>query len=103
MNKNNADHGILFEATNLIIGYGSSVPEYLLNDILKLLGIFLNVREPNLKYLGLETMCKFCTNNEHVIEKYLPVILQSLKMNDISIKRRALDLLYLMCTEQSAQ
>ena len=49
MNKNNADHGILFEATNLIIGYGSSVPEYLLNDILKLLGIFLNVREPNLK------------------------------------------------------
>lgn len=51
-------HGILFEATNLIISYGNSVPDAL-NDIVKLLGVFISVRDPNLKYLGLETMCKF--------------------------------------------
>lgn len=51
-------HGILFEATNLIISYGKSVPDGF-NDIVKLLGVFISVRDPNLKYLGLETMCKF--------------------------------------------
>ena len=61
-------HGILFEATNLIISYGNSIPDGL-NDIIKLLGVFISVRDPNLKYLnlnlefsrylGLETMCKF--------------------------------------------
>lgn len=64
VNKNNADHGILFEAANLIIHYGNNLPEGLHNDIVKLLGIFISVREPNLKYLGLETMCKFSIGNE---------------------------------------
>lgn len=61
VNKNNANHGILFEAANLIIHYGKSkdISESLKEDIVKLLGIFISVREPNLKYLGLETMCKF--------------------------------------------
>ena len=27
VNKNNADHGILFEATNLIIHYGPELPD----------------------------------------------------------------------------
>ena len=59
VNKNNADHGILFEAANLVITYGGAVGMDLKNDILKLLGIFISVKEPNLRYLGLETMCKF--------------------------------------------
>ena len=46
-----------FEATNLIISYGHRVPDAL-NDIVKLLGVFISVKDPNLKYLGLETMCK---------------------------------------------
>lgn len=53
VNKNNADHGILFEATNLIIHYGKQIPETFNNDVVKLLGIFISVREPNLKYLQL--------------------------------------------------
>ncbi len=59
VNKNNADHGILFEAANLVISYGGAVGMELKNDILKLLGIFISVKEPNLRYLGLETMCRF--------------------------------------------
>lgn len=59
INKNNVDHGILFEAANLVIVYGGAVGMELKNDILKLLGIFISVKEPNLRYLGLETMCKF--------------------------------------------
>jgi AP-2 complex subunit alpha len=68
VNKNNTDHGILFEAVNLIIHYGNDLSENLQNDVVKLLGIFISVREPNLKYLGLETMCKLCAAQETNIE-----------------------------------
>jgi AP-2 complex subunit alpha len=47
-------------------------------------------------------MCKFVSASDANIEEHLATILKSLKMNDISIKRRALDLLYLMCTQNSA-
>jgi len=56
-----------------------------------------------IRYLGLETMCKLVHNNEDLVEKHLSTILKSLKSNDISIKRRALDLLYLMCTQNTAK
>jgi AP-2 complex subunit alpha len=69
-----------------------------MEEVIKKLGIFISVREPNFKYLGLEVMCKVVHDNEDVVEKHLSTILKSLKSNDISIKRRALDLLYLMCT-----
>lgn len=48
-------------------------------------------------------MCKFSQHNESLIDTHLTTILKSLKMNDISIKKRALDLLYLMCTQSSAK
>jgi len=67
LNRNNVVHGVLFEATNLIISYGHRVPDAQ-NDIVKLLGVFISVKDPNLKYLGLETMCKLSLYNENVIE-----------------------------------
>ena len=51
VNKNNADHGILFEAANLIISYKTSVPPDLRNETITLLGIFITVREPNIRFL----------------------------------------------------
>lgn len=48
-------------------------------------------------------MCKLIHNNEDLVEKHLSTILKSLKSNDISIKRRALDLLYLMCTQNTSK
>ena len=103
VNKNNADHGILFEASNLVIHYGHSAPSDIKNDIVKLLGIFVSVKEPNLRYLGLETMAKFAILNVEAIEEHVTTIFKSLKDNDISIRRRALELLYLMSTPQSSQ
>jgi len=104
VNKNNADHGILFEAANLIISYKNSVPPDLRNETITLLGIFITVREPNIRYLALESMCKFNATpaSIKIITDHLPTILKSLRDNDISIRRRALDILYLMCTNQTA-
>ena len=49
VNKNNTDHGILFEAINVIIAYGELLPERLRNEAITLLGIFITVREPNIR------------------------------------------------------
>jgi AP-2 complex subunit alpha len=58
VNKNNSDHSILFEAINLIIHYKNSAYEVLRKDIVTLLGKFIAVKEPNIRYLALETMAK---------------------------------------------
>ena len=102
VNKNNADHGILFEAANLVITYGGTIGGDLKNDILKLLGIFISVKEPNLRYLGLETMCKFAIQSVDQIEDHISTIFKSLRDNDISIRKRALELLYLMSTQSTS-
>jgi len=51
VNKNNADHGILFEAIHLIIYYGNKIPEKLRNDAITYLGMFITIREPNIRLL----------------------------------------------------
>lgn len=104
VNKNNADHGILFEAANLIISYKNAVPPELKTETVTLLGIFITVREPNIRYLALESMSKFSSSvvSGKIIADHLPTILKSLRDSDISIRRRALDILYLMCTSQTA-
>jgi AP-2 complex subunit alpha len=58
VNKNNSDHSILFEAINLIIHYKNAAYEVLRKDIVTLLGKFISVKEPNIRYLALETMSK---------------------------------------------
>lgn len=72
------------------------------NDILKLLGIFISVKEPNLRYLGLETMCKFVQVAGDQLEDHLNTIFKSLRDNDISIRKRALDLLYLISSPNTS-
>lgn len=62
----------------------------------------MSVKEPNLRYLGLETMAKFAVLNVDAIEEHLNTIFKSLRDNDISIRRRALELLYLMSTPSSS-
>lgn len=58
VNKNNSDHSILFEAINLIIHYKQSAFEVLRKDIVNLLGKYISVKEPNIRYLALEAMAK---------------------------------------------
>ena len=49
-------------------------------------------------------MCKFSqtAHSDDIIQEHLKTILGSLRDNDISIRRRALDILYLMCSQQTA-
>jgi AP-2 complex subunit alpha len=76
-------HAVLFESVNLIVCWGSSGPAQL-RDGTMLLGKFISVRELTFDYLGLLTMARDLET--HV----------SLKDADISVRRRALDLLFVM-------
>jgi AP-2 complex subunit alpha len=104
VNKNNSDHSILFEGINLIIHYKSSAYEVLRKDIVNLLGKFISVKEPNIRYLALETMSKLqgIQVSSFLIKQHLQKIFVSLRDPDISIRRRALDLLFCLCDQESA-
>lgn len=105
INKSNADHAILFEAVNLIVTWGSSGPAQLREGAMKLLGKFISVREPNIRYLGLLTMAKLAQldGTAESIKKHQATVLVSLKDADISVRRRALDLLFVMCDTDNAE
>jgi AP-2 complex subunit alpha len=105
INKSNADHAILFEAVNLIVTWGSAGPVQLRDGAMKLLGKFISVREPNIRYLGLMTMAKLAQleGSAEGIKKHQATVLVSLKDSDISVRRRALDLLFVMCDTDNAE
>jgi len=105
INKSNADHAILFEAVNLIVCWGSTGPAQLRDGAMKLLGKFISVREPNIRYLGLLTMAKLAQleGSAESIKKHQATVLVSLKDADISVRRRALDLLFVMCDTDNAE
>lgn len=105
INKSNADHAVLFESVNLIVCWGSSGPQQLRDGAMKLLGKFISVREPNIRYLGLLTMAKLAQleGSAESIKKHQATVLVSLKDADISVRRRALDLLFVMCDTDNAE
>ena len=93
VNKNNATHAVLFEAINLTIHLGAQAET--LPQAINLLGRFISIREANIRYLGLETMARLSIAQPDTMEalkKHQSTILFSLKDQDISIRRRALDL-----------
>ena len=103
VNRNNAEHSILFEATNYVITHYGVFGAEFKSNLIKLLGIFINIREPNLRYLGLEAMCKFAIICSTEFDDHLNTIFKSLRENDISIRKRALELLYLISNSTNSK
>ncbi|BAS81935.1 Os03g0112101, partial [Oryza sativa Japonica Group] len=97
VNKNNASHAVLFEALALVMHLDAE--KEMMSQCVALLGKFIAVREPNIRYLGLENMSRMLlvTDVQDIIKRHQAQIITSLKDPDISIRRRALDLLYGMC------
>eukprot|EP00344_Euplotes_crassus_P006269 CAMPEP_0197013496 /NCGR_PEP_ID=MMETSP1380-20130617/66542_1 /TAXON_ID=5936 /ORGANISM="Euplotes crassus, Strain CT5" /LENGTH=962 /DNA_ID=CAMNT_0042437789 /DNA_START=144 /DNA_END=3032 /DNA_ORIENTATION=+ len=105
VNKNNADHAILFEAIRLVIHYKDKANEIVRKDILALLGRFINVREANIRYLALETMARLSHNeviSSYLMKEHMNTIIYSLRDPDLSIRRRSLDLIFALCDQDSA-
>eukprot|EP00252_Welwitschia_mirabilis_P025764 TRINITY_DN8191_c0_g1_i1.p1 TRINITY_DN8191_c0_g1~~TRINITY_DN8191_c0_g1_i1.p1 ORF type:complete len:1019 (-),score=209.30 TRINITY_DN8191_c0_g1_i1:385-3441(-) len=103
VNKNNASHAVLFEALALVMHLDAE--KDMMSQCVALLGKFIAVREPNIRYLGLENMSRMLlvTDVHDSIKRHQAQIITSLKDPDISIRRRALDLLYGMCDVTNAK
>ncbi|KAK9939922.1 hypothetical protein M0R45_016602 [Rubus argutus] len=103
VNKNNASHAVLFEALALVMHLDAE--KEMMSQCVALLGKFIAVREPNIRYLGLENMTRMLmvTDVQDIIKRHQAQIITSLKDPDVSIRRRALDLLYGMCDVSNAK
>eukprot|EP00919_Chromeraceae_sp_WS-2016_P059732 GHVR01141932.1.p1 GENE.GHVR01141932.1~~GHVR01141932.1.p1 ORF type:complete len:165 (+),score=7.92 GHVR01141932.1:573-1067(+) len=99
-NKNNIEYGLLFEVINLVIQYDTKLNQKLISDVSKILVVFISSSQANIRYLGLEAMCRLAV--KHNMSDHQAKILANLDDNDISIRRRALDLLYLICNNNNA-
>ncbi|KAG6381175.1 adaptin N terminal region-domain-containing protein [Boletus reticuloceps] len=94
---NNAQHAVLFEAIGLAIHLDTSSP--LVDTAAVLLARFISSKETNVRYLGLDTMAHLAARADSLdpLKKHQGTIILSLRDKDISVRRRALDLLYSMC------
>lgn len=100
----NARNAVLFEAINLIIHMDSE--QSLLIRGCNQLGQFLTHRETNLRYLALEGLC-LMSNSEFsadAVRKHQETVVGALKTErDVSVRQRAVDLLYAMCDKNNAE
>jgi AP-2 complex subunit alpha len=95
LNKSNIEYGLLFEVINVIIHYDQSLDKKLVMNVSKILVVFISSSRANIRYLGLEAMCRLAVR--HSLSDHLEKILVNLDHPDVSIRKRALDLLYLIC------
>jgi len=104
VNHKNALNAVLFEAIGLVIHHDNDPA--LLRQTGALLGRFISAKETNIRYLGLEAMSQLAslsTETSNMVKKYQETVIISLKDADISIRRRALDLLYGMCDKYTSK
>ncbi len=101
--QNNAQNAVLFEAINLVIHLDTE--HNLMMQISSRLGKFIQSRETNVRYLGLDAMTHFAARAETLdpIKRHQNIIMGSLRDRDISVRRKGLDLLYSMCDLSNSQ
>ncbi|XP_062417660.1 AP-2 complex subunit alpha-2-like isoform X2 [Pungitius pungitius] len=100
----NAKNAVLFEAIALIIHYDSEPT--LLVRACNQLGQFLQHRETNLRYLALESMCTLASSefSHEAVKTHIDTVIKSLKTErDVSVRQRAVDLLYAMCDRSNSK
>ena len=93
----------VFEAIGLAIHMDPS--SSLVDTATVLLARFIMSKETNVRYLGLDTMAHLaaCADSLDAIKRQQQTIVVSLRDKDISVRRRALDLLYSMCDAGNAE
>ncbi|KAL7998096.1 putative adaptor protein complex AP-2, alpha subunit [Plasmopara halstedii] len=109
--KNNAAYAVLIEAVNLVIARGKPRGDTdnpackLREQAVALLARFISVTEPNIRYVGLDSMYRMVRldGDGTSVKQYQETVLFSLKDADPSVRRRALDLLFAMCDTTNAQ
>ena len=103
MQHNNAQRAVLFEAIGLAIHLDTNSP--LVSTAAVLLARFISSKETNIRYLGLDTLAHLAARADSLehIKTHQAHVISSLRDRDISVRRRALDLLYSMCDVDNSE
>ena len=106
------EYCIFFELVNLVDHLNLKLHFKIFDNYVNILGSFLaddGNRTPNAdintRYLALDGMAKLSkySNGNKIMKDHSQIILTSLRDSDVSIRRRALDLLFLICTPETVK
>ena len=89
------------DAVDLVIMYGPDVNAPMHEMAVNWLGRFIDMKDANTRYLGLDAMVRFVKQHgSNEIREHHAAVVASLSDLDISIRKRALELLYVMTDSQ---
>ncbi|PRP81516.1 hypothetical protein PROFUN_10878 [Planoprotostelium fungivorum] len=105
INHKNALNCVLFEAIALVVAMDDD--RDLIRNAATLLAKFVSPKEhSNIRYLALAALSEVASldsETRNLVTKHQETVLQALRDVDISIRKRALDLLYGMCDKSTAK
>uniref|UniRef100_A0A7S4P6S8 Clathrin/coatomer adaptor adaptin-like N-terminal domain-containing protein n=1 Tax=Guillardia theta TaxID=55529 RepID=A0A7S4P6S8_GUITH len=104
VNTNNSAHSVVFEAINYVIHMETN--KELISSAVSMLGQRMTAsNQPNYRYLALDAMQRMShiPDAAQQFKKHQETIIKSLKDNDVSLRRRALDVLYSMCDSKNSE
>ncbi|KAG2382909.1 hypothetical protein C9374_004876 [Naegleria lovaniensis] len=91
----NTGNAVIYECVKTIMDIDCD--QTLRNMAISQLGSFLgNKKDNNLRYVALHTMKKVSTLDSQAVSRQLATVVECLKDHDISIRKRALDLVYVI-------
>ncbi|SPQ95324.1 unnamed protein product (mitochondrion) [Plasmodiophora brassicae] len=70
---------------------------------INILGRFLLNRENNIRYVALNTLCQCVKQNMQAVQRHRNTIVECLKDSDVSIRNRALDLVYCLVNKSNVE
>lgn len=95
----NAGNAILYECVSTIMGIDSIGGLRVL--AINILGRFLANRDNNIRYVALNTLVRVVGVDTQAVQRHRNTIVECVKDSDVSIRRRALDLVYALVNENN--
>ncbi|KAL0538982.1 hypothetical protein IC582_023156 [Cucumis melo] len=97
----NAGNAILYECVETIMSIEDSGGLRVL--AINILGRFLSNRDNNIRYVALNMLMKAITVDGQAVQRHRTTILECVKDSDASIRKRALELVYLLVNESNVK
>ncbi|ETV95340.1 hypothetical protein H310_11234 [Aphanomyces invadans] len=97
----NAGNAILYECVSTIMSIQSESGLKVL--AINILGRFLLNRDNNIRYVALNTLSKVIADDAPAVQRHRNTIVDCLKDPDLSIRQRALELIYALVNESNIQ
>lgn len=97
----NTGNAILYECVRTI--FGIEATSGLRTQGVNILGRFLLSQNNNIRYVALATLQKVVNVDSKAVQRHRATIIDCLKDNDISIRKRALDVAYMLVNEENVK